>query len=45
MCCCLPSCLQVRSLNGQRIMNLQDLVHLVDSCTEQYLHFDLEHNQ
>lgn len=41
----LPSCLQVKSLNGQRIMNLKDLVRLVDSCSDKYLHLDLEHNQ
>jgi hypothetical protein len=44
-CPCLPSCPQVKSLNGQRIMNLKDLVRLVDSCTDKYLHLDLEHNQ
>ena len=35
---------QVRALNGQRVMNMKDLVRLVDTCKEQYLHFELEHN-
>eukprot|EP00775_Hariotina_reticulata_P010689 gene10689-10847_t len=36
---------QVKSLNGTKVRNMQHLVQLVDSCEEQYLHFDLDYNQ
>lgn len=36
---------QVASLNGQKIYNLAQLVQLVDSCKDEYLHFDLDYNQ
>jgi hypothetical protein len=36
---------QVLQLNGKRILNMKDLVAAVDSCKEEYLHFDLDYNQ
>jgi hypothetical protein len=36
---------QVLQLNGKRIVNMRDLVAAVDSCREEYLHFDLDYNQ
>ena len=32
-------------LNGQKILNMKDLVKAVDSCSSDYLHFDLDYNQ
>lgn len=36
---------QVVSLNGSKITNLAQLVGLVDSCRDAYLHFDLDYSQ
>jgi hypothetical protein len=44
-CCCLCGVLQVSQLNGQKILNMKDLVKAVDSCSSDYLHFDLDYNQ
>lgn len=38
-------CVQVRSLNGERIPDLRTLVNLVDSCEKEYLEFELEYMQ
>lgn len=37
--------LQVVALNGEKIQNMHHLVKLVDACTSEYLHFDLDYNQ
>jgi hypothetical protein len=37
--------LQVVALNGVKVSNMQHLVSLVDGCSEDYLHFDLDYNQ
>lgn len=37
--------LQVVSLNGVKVSNMEHLVQLVDDCSEEYLHFDLDYNQ
>eukprot|EP00877_Chromochloris_zofingiensis_P004183 jgi/Chrzof1/13766/Cz08g11120.t1 len=36
---------QVVALNGEKIQNMHHLVKLVDACTSEYLHFDLDYNQ
>jgi hypothetical protein len=37
--------LQVVALNGVKVSNMRHLVALVDGCSEEYLHFDLDYNQ
>jgi hypothetical protein len=37
--------LQVLSLNGTKVINMAQLVELVDSCTEPFLHFHLDYEQ
>jgi hypothetical protein len=34
----------VASLNGQKVNNMLDLVRLVETCADEFLRFDLEHN-
>jgi hypothetical protein len=41
----LLSCWQVLSLNGTKLINMAQLVQLVDSCTEPFLHFHLDYDQ
>jgi hypothetical protein len=36
---------QVLSLNGTKVINMAQLVELVDSCTEPFLHFHLDYEQ
>ena len=36
---------QVKSFNGTRIMNLQQLAELVDRCAEEFFEFELEYNE
>ncbi|KAF6252023.1 trypsin-like cysteine/serine peptidase domain-containing protein [Scenedesmus sp. NREL 46B-D3] len=36
---------QVVALNGVKVANMRHLVDLVDGCSEDYLHFDLDYNQ
>jgi hypothetical protein len=43
--CVLPISLQVVALNGVKVTNMQHLVSLVDGCSDDYLHFDLDYNQ
>jgi hypothetical protein len=40
-----PFFTQVVALNGVKVSNMQHLVSLVDGCSEDYLHFDLDYNQ
>jgi hypothetical protein len=35
----------VVALNGVKVSNMRHLVALVDGCSEDYLHFDLDYNQ
>jgi hypothetical protein len=37
--------LQVVALNGVKVSNMRHLVSLVDGCSDDYLHFDLDYNQ
>ena len=36
---------QVRQVNGKPVRNLSDLTKKIESCTDQYLKFDLEYDQ
>ncbi|KAL0385047.1 UNVERIFIED_CONTAM: Protease Do-like 9 [Sesamum radiatum] len=36
---------QVLAFNGQPVKNLKSLVSMVESCTDRYMKFDLEHQQ
>jgi hypothetical protein len=36
---------QVLSLNGTKVINMAQLVSLVDSCSEPFLHFHLDYDQ
>ena len=36
--------LQVFAVNGKKINKLKDLVEIVDTCSSQYLKFDLEYD-
>lgn len=40
-----PACRQVMGVNGRPVNNLKELVAMVDSCTEPFLNFDLDHHQ
>ena len=37
--------LQVKSVNGVAVKNLEGLVAAVEACKEHFLHFQLEYNQ
>ncbi|WIA23171.1 hypothetical protein OEZ86_010064 [Tetradesmus obliquus] len=36
---------QVVALNGVKVVDMRHLVSLVDGCSDEYLHFDLDYNQ
>lgn len=36
---------QVLSLNGTKVINMAQLVQLVDTCSEPFLHFHLDYDQ
>lgn len=37
--------IQVLKVNGQRVVNLAHLAHLVSTCSDKFVRFDLEWNK